>query len=236
MVVESGAAPMCRETVESLATHYTFIPDTGPFPKTRLVNQAACKSNRDIIAMHDADVLFKPQAIQALVTAFRQNRNCHYGLPYNGVFLDVNEPTKSRLTDSWDFGCIPQVAAGVLYREYAPGVICVNPVSVGGANYFRRETFLKLGGFNEKFVSCIWEDYEIEARFTKMGFPAAIIGDANAYHLHHTRVSDEETQRYNLINRKEYEKVCGMDQKTLERYIQEELLPNLQKSQERIPK
>ena len=223
-IIEADRQPRVQTLATSAGCHYTFQKKDGPFHKTRLVNLIANESDREIIALHDADVLFRPEAIQSLVTAFRQTPNCHYGLPYNGVFLNLREPAKNLLLETWDFSIIPLVMSGELHREYAPGVVCVNPVSVGGANYFRRETFLQLGGCNESFISCIWEDYEIEARFTKMGFPAAIIRDANALHLHHTRVSDAETQKYNQINRQKYERICGMTREELERYIREDLL------------
>lgn len=223
-VIEASTEKSCEEVAHHFNTQYEFIYNEGPFPKCHLVNRAASASLRNIIAMHDADVLFHPGAIAALVEAFRRNTNCSYGLPYNGVFLDVDEPSKSTLAKTFDFSQIPVVTDAKLNHDYAPGVVCVNPYSVGGANYFRRTTFWELGGFNEQFVSCVWEDYEIEARFVKMGYPPAVIKDANALHLHHTRVSDSESKRYEAYNRNLYESICNMTRDKLADYIQNELL------------
>ncbi|HOJ34558.1 MAG TPA: glycosyltransferase family 2 protein [Candidatus Hydrogenedentes bacterium] len=224
-VVEAGTEKTCEEIAHNFQTQYEFLYTEDPFPKCRLVNRAASASLRNIIAMHDVDVLFHPQAIVTLVEAFRQNPRCAYGLPYNGVFLDVDEPTRSALVATFDFSKVPLVISGELHRNYAPGVVCVNPYSVGGANYFRSTTFWELGGFNEHFVSCVWEDYEMEARFVKMGYPPAVIKDANALHLHHKRVSDEETKQYEEFNRRLYESICNMTREELADYIQKELLP-----------
>ena len=231
-VVEAGTKKTCEEIAYNFQTQYEFLYTEGPFPKCRLVNQAASASLRNIIAMHDVDVLFHPQAIVTLVEAFRQNPGCAYGLPYNGVFLDVDEPTRSALVATFDLSKVPLVISGELHRNYAPGVVCVNPYSVGGANYFRRTTFWELGGFNEHFVSCVWEDYEMEARFVKMGYPPAVIKDANALHLHHKRVSDEETKGYEEFNRRLYESICNMTREELADYIQKELLPGNQRRSE----
>lgn len=223
LVIETGPTQQCTHLSSPGTIEYEYIYDEGPFPKSRLVNHGARKASRDIVAVNNADVVVRPEAIHAMVCLFREHPDTGYGLPHNGVLLDVNGRAKRRLLAKWDFSLIPHVADAELHRRYGDAVVCLNPAAPGGASYFRKDVFLELGGFNERFLACVWADAELGVRFTKMGYPPAVIKDANALHLHHARVSDRDSGLYQARNRLEYERVCRMSRQELEEYIRAEL-------------
>jgi len=219
VLVETGPESKCRHLGESPGVLFEFIAYDGPFWKTRLLNRALAASTRDIVAMHDADTLFNPDALNAMATAFRRFPDVVFGIPHNGTCLDVGGSARQRLLETLDFSTVPFVEEGEVHRRYGEDVVCTSPYAAGGANYYRKTTLLELGGFNESFQSHGWEDFEIEARFVKMGYPPCVIKDSNVLHLHHERGPDSRPGPAYDRNELLYRRIARMTRDQLEEYI-----------------
>ncbi len=226
IVIESGPVQRCQHVQARDDIVYEFVLNDGPFQKPYLLNRGLRLTTRDLVAMHDADTLFKPEAIDTLVRIFRQYPEVVFGLPHNGVCLDIGGDDKARYLESFDSAIIPYVEQGELHRDYGNSIVCTSPVAVGGANYYRKEVLLALGGFNENFSSYGWDDFELETRFTMMGYPPCVIKDSNVFHLHHERGIDSQ-QNTALANRNKalFHRIADMSREELERYIEAELAP-----------
>lgn len=59
--------------------------------------------------------------------------------------------------------------------------------ALGGCVMFRKDAFLKLGGYNREFVGWGWEDNEIYNRFLKCGLKSYRCASTALIHLDHFR-------------------------------------------------
>ncbi len=233
IIIESGPVQRLQHIQTRDDIIYEFVLNEGPFRKPHLLNHGLRQTTREIVAMHDADTLFKPEAIDTMVRIFRQYPEVLFGLPHNGVCLDIGGADKARFLASFDFSIIPYVEHGELHRDYGNTIVCTSPVAVGGANYYRKDTLLALGGFNESFSSYGWDDFELEARFTKMGCPPCTIKDSNVFHLSHERGTDsQQNTKLAKRNEQQFRKIVDMTREELEQYIAAELAPKCQEAQD----
>jgi len=227
VVVESDAEPCLERLGVAQNGVYRFLAGAhdGHLHKTKLLNLGARLAERPLVAFYDTDVLFRPEAIQAVLQGLRNRTSLAFGIPYNGVQLDVRGPDKARLCRDFDFSIFPCLETAALHANYGHDAVCWNPEGVGGATFFKRQVYLDAGGYNERFMGCYWEDYEIVARFTIMGYPPFRISDANLYHLYHERTNLGQQDPLWYANEAEYNRVLAMSPDELRTYIQTELLP-----------
>lgn len=224
ILVESGAAPRLTHLANQSGVVHCFIAGEGPLYKTKMLNIGARLTERPLAVFYDTDVLFRPEAVQAVLMGLRNNPALAFGIPYNGIQLNVGGADKAAISEEFDFGRFPGLKQAELYKDYGNSAVCWNPEGVGGATFFKRAVYLDCGGYNEKLVGCYWEDYEIVARFSLMGYPPFAISDANLYHLEHERTNPGNRDPLWHINEAEYNRVLAMPSEEIRRYIQEELL------------
>lgn len=225
ILVESGETAQLAQLSESPLVLHRFLPGTGPLYKTRMLNIGARLTRRPFVVFYDTDVLFRPEAIAAVLSGLRSNPSLAFGIPYNGIQLDIDGPDKTALSNEFDFDRFPFLSQARLHANYGCDAVCWNPEGVGGATFFRRDIFLDGGGYNEKLVGCYWEDYEIVARFSLIGFPPFWIKDANLYHLHHARTNAGTQDPLWDVNEAEFNRVLKMSPEQVRHYIQTELRP-----------
>lgn len=223
--VEAGDAPVLTSMTRALGAVHRFVPLSGPLHKTLLLNLGARLTERPLAVFYDTDVLFRPEAIHAVLSGLRTRSELSFGIPYNGVQLDISGPDKEALAVTFDFARLPFLATATLYHNYGHDAVCWNPQGVGGATFFKRDVYLRCGGYNEKLVGCYWEDYEIVARFSLMGHPPFWIKDANLYHLQHERTNPGQKDPLWHVNEAEYNRVLSMSVEAIQGYVRDELLP-----------
>ena len=226
IVAESGPEAHCAHLTGRDGLVHTFLHDEGPFRKPTVLNHGLRSASRSIVVMHDADTFVQPEALEAMAQLFRARSDIVFGIPHNGVCLDLGGPDKERFLEDLDFSMLPLVVKGELHRDYGNSLVCLSPVAVGGVNFYRKEALIELGAFNEQFASYGWDDFELDLRFSKMGHPPCILQDANVIHLHHERGVDS-LQHTALAHQNEQlcRRISEMSHAELQRYIGEELRP-----------
>lgn len=225
VIIECDTAPHLEVLRAQPGVRYRFVAGSGPLHKTRLLNLGARLTSRPLIGFYDTDVLFRPEAVNAVLQGLRGRNTLAFGIPYNGVQLDVDGPDKEALAERFVFDRFPYLRQAKLRENYGNDAVCWNPEGVGGATFFKRQTYLDLGGYNEKLVGCYWEDYEVVARFAIMGYAPFNIKDANLYHLHHERTNPGPQDPLWHANEAEYHRVLAMSPEELRGYIANELRP-----------
>jgi len=186
--------------------HYVFEEhESNLFHRTKMLNDMTklCKTN--IIANYDVDVLFTIE--QYLATIFALNTGVDFVFPYGGKFYDIPQRFFSLLTEN-------------KFNEIdLNDCTLFNPNSMGGAIFFNKDAYTKIGLENENFISWGHEDWERVGRIEKMGYkiyrtPGVL------YHLTHYRThnSSGSNPMYNH-NGNEYRKVMSMSKEQLTEHI-----------------
>lgn len=199
LVTEDGPVARCSH-LASLCNSYEFIQhDTPSIYRTRMLNKLAKKATTPYIALYDTDVLLKKQQYQDTATCLRSGIEMVY--PYSGNFITIprTEYKEVRATLSTDY-----VSLG---SSYAP--------SYGGAVFYNRESFLQIGGENERMRMWGYEDNERYVRATTMGLSIHRV-DGAIYHIEHDRLANGQPfhEEYEN-NRKELERISSMDKREL---------------------
>lgn len=198
-VIEQGGTKFSY--VEDFAG-YTFC-QYKEFHRTKMINKVAKFIRTPYCVNYDADVLLNPVQIWYSVKVLRNGGEIVY--PYDGNFKNIPRENHQRLATNlhWLIG-----------RGFN------GPIeSWGGAIFMNRESFLKVGGENEKFISWGPEDAERFTRFLKMGLKVDRL-KGSLYHLEHYRgVNSGRRNRYLEANRAEWHKIRLMDPDDLRAYI-----------------
>ena len=194
-------------------SHFEFIKDECQyfFEKTNETNlrrtyclNKMCKlSKTDYIVNYDTDVLL---SIEDYVDSLRKlEAGFDMVYPYNGRFLECRrsiffERIKKELDVSF------------LKNENLP--IC-HPSSLGGAVFWNKESFIKIGMENEHFISWGWEDNERFERANKLGLKI-VRTKGDLYHLEHRRLEDSSPKNPFIDNnRNEFNRIKNMNKEQL---------------------
>lgn len=208
-------------------TSLNYMQNKGVWYKTAALNYAAAMSQSDIIVQLDIDCIFNHMAIRECVETIEKNPNLHYGFPYNGYVIDVNYDAHKNFIDSeYDYNyfsnSIPTKDLPLGYSTQNFLVRCTNKdhLGVGGMVVFKKNFFLKNGGYNPRLICWGADDNEIDIRFQKLGLNSTRItrDDAVCYHLPHANAIRFENPYYDQ-NYAELEKVKTMSSLELKQYI-----------------
>ncbi len=225
-LTESAPAPLCGGLADGKVVWYTFEEcRSEKFHRTRLLNEAAVRTERGIISAYDADVILEREAIAETVRILRAGE-ASFVLPYSGVCLDIGAGTKKAFLGNFDFELIrlPQGVKAEIGCAYGADVVCTHVEAVGGAPFFDRRKFLRYGGYNWKMMSYGFEDPEIAGRFLILGGSVQKLKKWNLYHLYHPRgVNSSINNPYYERNRIERDKVLAMSKEQLVDYVRNEL-------------
>jgi len=174
---------------------HRYIPfPYSKFHRTKMLNEMALLSDTDIIANWDADVILNPMQIIETVKLIKSGDDMVY--PYDGRFARVNRKnwyTKIRDNDT-----------AVLSREIFNGMRPHDALSVGGAVFFKKKSFIEGGMENENFISYAPEDQERFYRFNKLGYKVKRV-KGPLYHIDHFVGNNSWTQHSDYkANEKEF--------------------------------
>lgn len=185
--------------------------DKIEFHRTRMLNEMAKVSKTSIIFNWDADVFISPLQILKAVELLRSQSDMVY--PYDGRFARVNRYTYFKsLEQSLDIG----IFKGLNFK----GTNLNDKLSVGGAVGFKRSSYFKGGGENEKFVAYGPEDVEREVRFTRLGYKVERVKGI-LYHMDHFKGQNSKCagNPYDKQNHDELGKIYNLSQPELRDYV-----------------
>lgn len=191
---------------------YRHFEGMQNFHRTKMLNDMARDATTPFVANYDCDVFFAPMAI--LETVHRLRNGCDVVSPFSGAFAGVPRQTwLNRLQSGLDVGIFGKT------KFTGRGIDPNAADAVGGAIFVNKESFWKVGGENERFVSYGPEDAERFHRFKKLGLRVERV-EGYLYHIEHWRGADSGNQhRYFQANEKEWQKVKAMSKAELEKYV-----------------
>ena len=169
IVVDDGSTDATPEVVAAAAdSRVTLVRRPEPHGPPAARNLGASRASGEWVGFVDDDDVWGPDKLaRQLAAADAADR----GWVYVGA-VSVGE----RLAIvSGDPPPSPEAVMAVLPRS--------NPVPGGGSNVvLRRDLFERVGGFDERLAQC--EDWELWARLTRHGPPAAVPEPLMGYRLH----------------------------------------------------
>jgi predicted glycosyltransferase involved in capsule biosynthesis len=197
-----------EEFVRSISSKLEYLferDESNLFHRTKILNVMTKLSKTNIVVNYDVDVLFTLD--QYVTSRFALNAGSDFVFPYNGKFYDIKRDYFTNIEN------------GEFDKVDLNRCTLFNPNSLGGALFFNKNTYTKIGLENENFISWGHEDWERIGRIEKMGYKIFRV-DGVLYHLthHRTHNSSGSNPMYNS-NGNEYGKVMSMDKKQLEEYI-----------------
>lgn len=173
--------------------------DTPFTHRGKQINMLAEAAQTPIVVGYDTDVIVDP--VQYLYGRSAILDGALMACPFNGLFFDVS----------------PEVVPAVERHLSVAPIDLLDPRnpllyknSYSGAVFFDRARFLELGGFNERFVSWGWEDFELYQRFVKLEQRIERLWGP-LYHLSHARPPNSlKVHPFYEANVQEFERVMAM--------------------------
>ena len=189
--VEQGTEPKIQPHP---GAEVEFVNSGEEFSLSQICNRGASRVKNSFFCKYDADALIHPKAIFDAFERLKREAGTSFILPYNGISLDIQNPLRSEIMQSFDLGSLPFLGKEDLDGFEQANMRIKNDNSTGLIHVFRTAVFRELGGYNEEFVGWGYEDEEVVARFDKLGHPRKILENYNAFHLDHPRKMGDSVQ------------------------------------------
>jgi len=181
VVIEQGASPG-PQIAGADKVRWLFRYNPGPFNKSWGLNVGAKVSESPILAFGDGDVICDATWHEA-VRLVREE--LAIAKPYRHIIdLSPEESVQVR-NGHWNFA--PQRAPNAPRSREAQGEYVV---FAGGLFLLRREVFVRVGGFDERFVGWGGEDNAMSLRLAAAGVSMAGLDLGPALHLWHPRTTE----------------------------------------------
>jgi predicted glycosyltransferase involved in capsule biosynthesis len=197
-----------EEFVKSVSNKVLYLfeqTEDTLFHRTRMLNVMTKMSKTNFVVNYDIDVLFKPE--QYVASRFALNTGIDFAFPYSGKFYDI-PPKYFQNVESNNFDTI-NLNECTLF----------NPNSLGGAIFFNKDAYTKIGLENENFISWGHEDWERIGRIEKMGYGIYRV-DGVLYHLtHHRTHNSSGSNPMYAHNGNEYNRIMSMNKEQLTEHI-----------------
>ncbi len=171
-----------------------FVNSGEEFSVSQICNRGASRVKNPFFCKYDADALINPRAIFNAFERLKRETGTSFILPYNGISLNIQNPLRNEIMQSFDVGSLPFLRKEDLDGFQRANMRIKNDDSTGLIHLFRTAVFRELGGYNEEFVGWGYEDEEVVARFDKLGHPRKILENYNAFHLDHPRKMGDSVQ------------------------------------------
>ncbi len=174
LLVEQDSKPCALPGLASPVKRI-FVHNPGSFNKSWGFNIAVRQSTRSLIVLLDADTLLE---LNALTQAVKLTRSRTFATNPFDAWQDLSLAESETLltTDTIDF----KSARGSTQRRVHEQLnFC------GGAFVIRREFYLQLGGFDERFLGWGGEDDHMEIKLKRSGQPVGKVQGSTGLHLWH---------------------------------------------------
>lgn len=143
---------------------HVFIHHNGPFPKSMLYNTGVRLASSPVICFHDADSIAEPDTLRACVDALLDGNASDALCPYWNV-INVTGELKQRFMETPDRSIFKSIIAPELPADANE----IYPNANGGVVLFRRQEYIRVGGYNALMEGWGGEDDELLMRATRLG-------------------------------------------------------------------
>jgi len=190
---------------------FVFMKSKSQFiHRTMMLNYMASIASTPIIVNYDVDIVLPPESYLTSANTIRK-KEAEMVYPYDGNFYNTTDAMTQRVSDTLDVKFI---------NTHECSNLAPNFKSVGGAIFWDKETFFRIGLENENFISWGHEDQERFERAKILNVKIArLMG--NLYHLRHNPSLNSSNNGHAFYNNNEaeWEKVKRMDKNTLQNYV-----------------
>ena len=179
---------------------YIYFKDKQ-FHRTKMINTMVKQADTDIICICDADVILSELQFNRAIELISDGTDVVY--PYS-KYIKLTRSQSEELRKDFNYSKFSHLT-GIESR--------------GGMIFFNKESYIKGGMENEKFMIWGYEDFERYYRFKTLGYKIEIL-EGNLYHLDHHRGPNSIPIGDHVIrNKEEFEKVKAMNRNELQNYI-----------------
>lgn len=179
IVVEQDVAPRLSGALSHPNSRHVFAYNAGPFNKSWGFNIGFRLSSQRWLAFGDADVIVGAELVEALAYL---RRGYNAVKPYRRL-IDL-DPQESRRARDGDFDTLPaRDRHAPLNRES----IGEHLVYAGGLVLLARAAFIRLGGWDERFLGWGGEDDAMSYKLERLRLSAIELDRRPAIHLNHAR-------------------------------------------------
>jgi len=223
IIIEVGEDRHFEQVAKVPFVDYHFRQEEK-FHRTKILNDGFKLSKRKFVASYDVDCFISHETWHKVLNNI-EHTNILY--PFDGMFINIYKELipdlpeslpdckelSERIYNAKNIKNFNKAKSGDGYRIWYG--------SIGGIIFFKRDYLLKIGGYNENFMSWGPEDLEIYDRFFKLG-NGIIKLQTCLYHLEHKRGIDSTYKNPDYKqNRKEYIKLKPRDVSidTIEQYM-----------------
>jgi predicted glycosyltransferase involved in capsule biosynthesis len=176
-------------------TRYFFYEDHGPFNRSHLLNQGTRFSTSGIICFHDADMIGWPHLMRHAVDTLMDGDDSDARTPHWSI-LNVAGDLKRGFCRTLDFAVLARIDPAHLPR----GVNVLYENQASGITFWKKEKFISIGGYDERFLSWGGEDDELLIRATRLGVRWNSV-PSPTFHLHHD--ASDRVEHAAITNRNE---------------------------------
>ena len=175
---------------------YKFFENDGVYKRCLCFNELAKIAKCPIVMFYDTDVLVKPEFLKISEEFILTGRVDHV-YPYNGLFVNITKAAFDRFLPDFDFQFLEESLKGRELGYHNELVEIAHTASVGGMLMFTKESFFKIGGYNDNFLGWGGEDVDICNRSYKQNRVSKISDvDAICWHLQHDNTIRTENPHY----------------------------------------
>jgi predicted glycosyltransferase involved in capsule biosynthesis len=179
IVVEQDDAPRLAGPLPHPAVKVIYAFNPGPFNKSWGYNLAQRHAGTNLLAFADADLLLPARQLQQAVEICASTYAAVN--PYRRL-IDLT-PEESQYVGQGNFDWQPERPLAAQNRE----AIGERVVFCGGLFLIRRDAFIHLGAWDERFRGWGGEDDAMTYKLERARLPATELDDAPALHLWHPR-------------------------------------------------
>ena len=207
---EYSVNPTCTDLPKG-CQWYGYTTKSEYFQKCKTMNNLFKESNTKYICLYDSDV-FLPK-LQYLDAYNLLNGDVDIVLPYDGTVYNIPRSDYIKILDA----CLdPKLFLKIDNSKYKTR----RKNSIGGAIFFKSNTFRSGGMANENFKSWGAEDDELFYRFAKLEYKMRRV-NGPMYHLDHFRSTNGRIRNPNYKNNmNEYNRIRDMSSEQLKLEIQ----------------
>lgn len=182
IIVDNGSTDNSLQSINSLkSSKIKVVKNKNNLGFARAVNQGVEAAKGEIVVLLNNDVVPEKDFLKLLVDDFKNPK----------VFaVSLNEPQWSWAKGKWFKGFI----------EHEPGPKTKNSHlsfwASGGSGAFRRNIWLKLGGFDELYEPFYWEDIDLSYRAWKRGYKIIWEPKSVVHHQHESTIGSHFSKNY----------------------------------------
>jgi len=162
-----------------------FFENRDEFKKAECFNQGALKATGKILCFYDADVLIEGKYLEQSQNEILNGRYDHI-YPFTGYFINIKKLMFDKIFPDYNFNILKESLGGYDLTWNNDLMEPASDRSPGGCNLISKESFLKIGGYDSRFIGWGFEDTDFQFRSKRVNKVKYLNDrDSICWHLQH---------------------------------------------------